>query len=536
MTFEVLDKRALVISRSRAFTVLVGVLLLGACKSDAAVARGQVEDWATRWRGHRECLVGVAPVSADIEEAIELRAVADAGFAKAVKTCGPFAPELGRESSNHSGSTAIEARWLDLENAVKRLDTAHAAVVSGESELVRLARAADAVERHYASLRDLTGLSPDVIESAPIPALPIVAPFSGPDGTPVRAERLDIGQRFIVAWAAESSTTVAARISGPDQTSITRFASNAFVAADTVPWGIWVDAADRLVTGPFDEAGTGMPGAVPLAHPDMDAPKIALGDGARRWILRSYGTYRDDGTVYVVSSSTDGGLTWSDTLLPGASPDWDYVRSDWGERRVDFVSGNQEKLVWQSIRAGAGGVAEPRSILPAGARGIDVVSDSCFSGGNGWWQFLNQSGGRSLISFVSADAETPPRIPTDSPHDWDAWYCQGDKLATATHVLRLEVHFCNPESCGVVVNEEQPLQRSLTLLSERHGFVLVGFAKDVLFVYRPAHKADGRIPVFRVPNPDALVGLIDWADVVYAIFHDDTGVRAVPIPMRRTSA
>jgi hypothetical protein len=66
--------------------------------------------------------------------------------------------------------------------------------------------------------------------------------------------------------------------------------------------------------------------------------------------------------------------------------------------------------------------------------------------------------------------------------------------------------------------------------------VLVGFAKDVLFVYRPAHKADGRIPVFRVPNPDALVGLIDWADVVYAIFHDDTGVRAVPIPMRRTSA
>lgn len=312
-------------------------------------ARLQVTTWEERWQAARACLLGTAPLAADLQEALVLVELVGARGARA---CARELGKLTRPEGNASHQPEVEEAWAQLEAHV--IDAAKV-YVEQQRSTERFAEALHRVRKARSTLRRLVELPMEDAPMGPAPRPVLVAPLAL-EGKPVTelvvnragaslGGRLVAGGRWHVGQVTRAGTGLAVTAAP---------ASAEVVAAAPIPgWGLRAvfDERDarrvRLMTGAIDGQGE-LVAPVELATGQALLPAAALGHDLHRAALHV--TSVEPAAVHV-SRSIDGGKTWRTESTPWAHGN---ILSDGaGAADVVYQSAPEPAVVWQRVSAAA---------------------------------------------------------------------------------------------------------------------------------------------------------------------------------------
>lgn len=313
-------------------------------------ARLQVTTWEERWQAARDCLLGTAPLAADLQEALVLVELVGARGARA---CARELGKLTRPEGNASHQPEVEEAWAQLEAHVI---AAAKVYVEQQRSTERFAEALHRVRKARSTLRRLVELPMEDAPMGPAPRPVLVAPLAL-EGKPVtelvvNRSGASLGGRLVVGgrWHVGHVTRAGAGLvvtAGPVSAEVV-------AAAPSSRWGLRAVFDERnaqrvrLFTGAIDGQGELVePVELATAAPTI-LPAAALGHDLHRVALHV--TSVEPAAVHV-SRSIDGGKTWRTESTPWAHGN--ILPDGAGAADVVYQSVPEPTVVWQRVSAAA---------------------------------------------------------------------------------------------------------------------------------------------------------------------------------------
>lgn len=345
-------------------------------------ARAQVIAWEERWQAARACLLGAAPLAADLQEALILSELV------ARRDCAREMGKLTRPEGNASHQPEVEQAWAQLEQHVI---AAAQLYVQAQRSPERLAEVLHQVRKSRSTLRRLVELPMEDAPMGPAPRPAAVAALTLA-GKPVTELVVDrAGEALAVRLVVEGRWYQGRVGRSGAGLEVVAMPVTADVVASTpgATWGLRATfdereaARVRLLAGALDAQGA-LVAPVELAEAASALlPAAALGNDQLRVAI--YVTSAEPAALHL-SRSADGGKTWRTEGTPWAHGN--VLPDGAGAADVVYQSAPEPSVVWQRVSAAAGG-GEPVRV-----EGAELVATCATSLAP--WVLLDQGGQRVL--------------------------------------------------------------------------------------------------------------------------------------------
>lgn len=474
-------------------------------------ARGEIARWEERFAEARACLLGDAPASSDLRQALAIRELAPDPWNRG--TCTKLISALSRGEADDTGMPAVEEAWNGIQRAAGTVGAAFLAHVDPEGEPVadrkpeRLPAALEELGAAHTALRKAVDLPPP-------PALAATPPLPKLELTPLRDGEKPV--RSFADWtmptmggvvgfgksdARELQVTLA-----PGAPAVIRPVGNGVLR--TVPDAAWGAGGGPggVVIGPLDDAGALAP--PPAAGPDPRAVKV-----------------EGRGRVFAVAGTAADGL-----VVAGGESSLVLVRSQGGKLAADkplaiaqlafALDPAGRALVAYNDEAGKlrGFVGRGGAPAPALELGETQAGGACLTGKRGW------IAGPESDQIVSFDAETG----AVTPHTYERHDLLGCAAGAALLQKRGAAHFvvC-ADQCRVAVIGGMRPSSIATLVGDE--VVSIVQRDQVLGVWREK----GPPRYFALPSPLITPKLaLSDGKVIDLVVQDEGGIAILRIPAR----
>jgi len=470
---------------------LVGLVALAGACDPAKKEPAAVEAWGAAWRDVRACYLGETPASDDLQLATVLRTLPSAEPALLLE-CEAKVKALTR-STDHSGDTAIEAGWYEVDKGTRRL-LALGEVANGGasfsarvSAVRRLGSHIGMLDDAYQDLRSRVGLPSDALAKGPrLTGLPTRF-VTGDDGEALTAESIEVRDGRVLLHQRDAIT---------------------------------------VMTGPTQRHELAVADLIDAATADGEMIMFALRDGKRMLRVQNAGLdIKDaDGTsafadALAVQRSTNDGKTWAKpTFFVAAAGNTPIF--DWLDQRADMVFSDGTSTFWlpldqTSLSGKLTPIAAPPSLLDA--------AYCPASGGASWWW-----GSDALVRLDPSTRTVSPIF--NFAQAGGTATCDASRFVSLARDTRT---VCTADGC-----ETRP---SLTNL-DPNGRTRLTLAGDTLvtakllggvLVIELVDLAAGTESYLALgaDTKDELVGLVTWDGVAHAVVRQGERVMIAKIPL-----
>tara|TARA_R110002096_G_scaffold77896_3_gene183176 strand:+ start:2335 stop:3999 length:1665 start_codon:yes stop_codon:yes gene_type:complete len=315
----------------------LGYVFYWAPKQRAELTRSEIAEWGQHWSRARACLIGKAPASSDVLEAVVARELSDVAVKGKLAGCVGALKKLGRKDGANTEEQAVEDAWYALRTPLGKLAQAHAWRTAKEPNKKQqalwqnLATAIEEVDSGYLALLAAAKVSAPKTADTRLATATKIMSLPTPGNTPVSLSEVLLKEDRITYLASGQEGTYFAVVDQANAATFTQLSPLALRAADAT-WGLWVEhdgipineneaiAGDFIMAGPLDALGEPAADGT-LLHTLVDGEsvglKFAIGDASRVALFRSsIATSESITWSYQLRGSQDAGVTWSSMPLP----------------------------------------------------------------------------------------------------------------------------------------------------------------------------------------------------------------------------
>lgn len=281
-------------------------------------AQEEIVAWEARYQEARGCLLGKTPGSTKTSEALAIREMAPDPWDRG--KCTPLVSKLSRGIANDTGVEAVEAAWLELDEAAKQAALAFAKHVGSSTTLATdpLPGALDALDSARDKLRGAAKLSAITQTGTPLAPAEIVALADGKEPvTDLEVSALPSAHGYLT-FGETASHQVQIVLPTGGTPAVSRVGAGSIRALPDASWGATPgmltvrgtgkaqDSIGEVQAGAMDAEGAiASPAKLELAVPLLDSGRVfdaavlAPGDRVGSVMLAAVvGTLADGAFVY----------------------------------------------------------------------------------------------------------------------------------------------------------------------------------------------------------------------------------------------
>lgn len=303
---------------------------------DLKTAQEEIATWEARYQDARACLLGKTPGSTKTSEALAIREMAPDPWERG--KCTPLISKLNRGPANDTGVEAVEAAWVELDQAAKQAALAFAKHVGSSTTLDKdpLPDALDALDAARGKLRAAAKLPATTETGTPLAPAEVVALADGKEPVTELDTQALPSAGGIVRFGRTASRSVQIVMAPGGAPRIVRVGHGSMRALPDLSWGATPgmltvrgagkkqDSIGEVLAGAMDAEGAiaapqKLELAVPLPKSGLafsEVPVLAPGDRVGSIMLAAVaGTLSDGALVYgghqrlVVSRAKDNAIT-----------------------------------------------------------------------------------------------------------------------------------------------------------------------------------------------------------------------------------
>jgi hypothetical protein len=200
-------------------------------------ARAEIATWEGRYQEARDCLLGKSPGSPKTSEALAIREMAPDPWDRG--RCTAIVSKLSRGLSTDTGIAAIEAAWVELDEAAKKTAVAFAKHVGSSTTLEAdpLPAALDALDAARAKLRTAAELPASEHGGTPLPQAQILPLADGKEQVTELVIDAVPSAHGLVAFGKTDSHQVQVVLETGGAPKVARVGSGSIRAVPDLGWG-----------------------------------------------------------------------------------------------------------------------------------------------------------------------------------------------------------------------------------------------------------------------------------------------------------
>jgi hypothetical protein len=495
------------------------LLAIRAPQQQRAAAQAEIARWEERLAAARACLLGDAPASPRIREALAIRELSPDPWNRG--SCTQLISRLSRGETEDTGLPAVEDAWRGLERAAGVVGAAFLAHVDPMGEPAEnrkpdaLPLALEGLDAAYTQLRTAAGLPPPAARAAapPLPPAEIIPLHDGDKPVTELASWTMPTMGGVVAFGGSGARELQITLV-PGAPATIRPVGNGVLR--TVPDAAWGAAGGpgQVVIGPLDEAGA-------LAPPPPEGADKRADNRADNRAIKVEGR----GRVFAALGTAEDGL-----VVAGGESSLVLIRSQAGKLTADKPLAI-EQLAFALDPAGRALVAyndedgKLRGFVARGAAPAPVLDlgetqagGACLTAQRAW------IAGETSDQIVSFDVATG----AVTPHTYERHDLLGCTAGAALLQKRHASHFvvC-ADTCRVAVLQGMRASKIATLAGDE--VVAVVLRDQLLGVWREK----GPARYFTTPAPlSALHLALSDGKVIYIVAQGKDGVVIARVPAR----